>query len=243
MKFFLPTLVVLVQLMVPVAAQSEQTNLRVISSASPYVSQVFDALTIEIFKRLDRPLTLVKLAATERAIASANEGIYDGDGLRVANIITPIYPNLIQVPESYLTLNFVGFAKNKTVKIDGWDSLENYSVGYQIGWKVVEKNLKKAKSIATVPNGESLFKMLNYERVDVIVYVDLEGIGILNELGIKGINKLEPPLLSSDMYLYLNKKHAALVPKIAETLREMKHDGGYQAIIDKVSKTPFEVQE
>lgn len=236
MRFLRFTLIILAQLVVPSQAQAEHTSLKITSSASPYVSQVFDILTIEIFKRLNIPLTLVKISATERAIFSANEGKYDGDGLRVANIITPIYPNLIQVPESYVTLNFVGFAKNKKIKTDGWDSLENYNVGYQIGWKVVEKNLKKAKSIATVPNGKLLFKMLNYERVDVIIYADIEGVGILNELGIKDINMLEPPLLSSDMFLYLNKKHASLVPKIAKTLREMKRDGRYQALMDNVSK-------
>lgn len=203
---------------------------------------MFDLLTIEIFKRLDVPLTLVKLEAGERAISSANEGTYDGDGLRVANIITPLFPNLIKVPESYLTLNFVGFSKNENIRTEGWDSLENYSVGYQIGWKVVEKNLKKAKSIATVPNGDSLFKMLNYERVDVVIYVDMEGVGILNELNINDTHMLQPPLISSEMFLYLNKKHASLVPKIAATLHRMKQDGGYQAIIDKVSRKPYEAK-
>jgi polar amino acid transport system substrate-binding protein len=33
------------------------------------------------------------------------------------------------------------------------------------------------------------------------------------------------------MYLYLNKKHEALVPQIAQALREMKADGTYNKIM------------
>ena len=104
-------LVVLIGFIFSSQTKAQQEPLRIISSASPYVSQVFDQLTIEIFKRLDVPLSLVKEEAGERAISSANQGIYDGDGLRVADIITPIFPNLIQVPESYIRLNFVAFSK------------------------------------------------------------------------------------------------------------------------------------
>jgi len=32
------------------------------------------------------------------------------------------------------------------------------------------------------------------------------------------------------MYLYLNKKHAALVPKLAEALRDMRRDGTLQRL-------------
>ena len=232
----------LVQLFFLPHAYAEQKNVNIISSASPYVSQVFDLLTKEIFDRLDIPLTLVKLKAGERAISSANEGVYDGDGLRVGNIITPNFPNLIQVPESYLTLNFVCFAKKESIPTPSWDSLENYDVGYQIGWKVIEKNLKKAKSIATVPNGHSLFKMLQYDRVDMVIYVDLEGVGIMNELNINNVYQLSPPLLSSEMFLYLNKKHADLVPKIARTLKAMKEDGSYQRLLDSISRAPYETR-
>ncbi len=242
MKRLFSTLIVLAQLIVLPQARAEQAGLNVISSASPYVSQLFDLLTIEIFKRLNVPLNLVKLDAGERAISSANEGVYDGDGLRVGDIISPNFPNLIQVPESYVTLNFVGFSKKLEIKTPNWESLADYSVGYQIGWKVIEKNLKKAKSIATVPNGRSLFKMLNYERVEVVIYVDMEGIGIMNELKINDIHMLQPPLLSSEMFLYLNIKHASLVPKIAAMLKEMKEDGSYQTLIDSISKKPYEAK-
>ena len=39
------------------------------------------------------------------------------------------------------------------------------------------------------------------------------------------------PLKDVDMYLYLNKKHEAVVPRLAKALRDMKVDGTYNKII------------
>ena len=36
------------------------------------------------------------------------------------------------------------------------------------------------------------------------------------------------------MYLYLHRRHEALVPRIAQALREMKSDGSYNRILATV---------
>ena len=36
------------------------------------------------------------------------------------------------------------------------------------------------------------------------------------------------------MYMYLNKSHENLLPKLVEALREMKKDGAYKKIYDGV---------
>lgn len=36
--------------------------------------------------------------------------------------------------------------------------------------------------------------------------------------------------------MYLNKKHAALVPKLAQALADMKADGSYQKLFDMTLK-------
>jgi len=45
-----------------------------------------------------------------------------------------------------------------------------------------------------------------------------------------------PPLARVEMFIYLNKKHAALVPKAAQALVEMKTDGSYQKLYDAYLK-------
>ena len=45
---------------------------------------------------------------------------------------------------------------------------------------------------------------------------------------------LEPPFVEGDWFLYLNKKHAALVPRIAAEIKRMREDGTHQRIFEGV---------
>jgi polar amino acid transport system substrate-binding protein len=49
----------------------------------------------------------------------------------------------------------------------------------------------------------------------------------------RDVQLCEPPLAMREMFIYLHKKHKALVPKLANVLREMKQDGRYQILVDK----------
>ncbi|MPN49018.1 hypothetical protein SDC9_196631 [bioreactor metagenome] len=97
-----------------------------------------------------------------------------------------------------------------------------------------EANASGAKSITKVDKPEQLFKMLDSGRVDLALYTRADGISILRSLGLSSIAPISPPLKDVDMYLYLNKKHEALVPRIAKALREMKGDGTYNKIMFEV---------
>jgi polar amino acid transport system substrate-binding protein len=46
--------------------------------------------------------------------------------------------------------------------------------------------------------------------------------------------QLSPALKDVDMYLYLHKKHEALVPRLAKALRDMKADGTYNRIMSSI---------
>jgi polar amino acid transport system substrate-binding protein len=76
-----------------------------------------------------------------------------------------------------------------------------------------------------------MFRMLDSGRIDLALYTRADGIALIRSLGLSSIAPLSPPLKDVDMYLYLNKKHEALVPQIAQALREMKADGTYNKIM------------
>jgi polar amino acid transport system substrate-binding protein len=57
---------------------------------------------------------------------------------------------------------------------------------------------------------------------------------MVRSLGFKGIVQLSPALKDVDMYLYLHKKHEALVPRLAKALRDMKADGTYNRIMSSI---------
>ena len=44
---------------------------------------------------------------------------------------------------------------------------------------------------------------------------------------------LEPPLASTEMFIYLHRKHAPLAGKLAAALAAMKQDGSYRRIFDE----------
>lgn len=65
------------------------------------------------------------------------------------------------------------------------------------------------------------------------LYERYAGHYLIQSSGFRNIYECSPPLAVRPMFLYLNKKHAALVPRIAKTLKEMKADGTLKAIRSK----------
>jgi polar amino acid transport system substrate-binding protein len=75
--------------------------------------------------------------------------------------------------------------------------------------------------------------MLAMDRIDVAVIERLEGLHFVRSMGLRDVTMLAPAYVEGDWFLYLNKKHAALAPRLAEQIRLMKRDGSYQRIFDQ----------
>ena len=88
--------------------------------------------------------------------------------------------------------------------------------------------------VVTVPTEVELFNMLRMGRVDVALYSKLTGYSIIREMELEEIFHLEPPLATRDMYLYVHARHEALTYDIARVLGEIKQDGTYRLIVDRV---------
>ncbi len=197
-----------------------------------------DQVVAEAFKRIGYQLETVRLPA-ERALINADRGIDDGDLVRVAGLQKK-YPNLIQVPESVMTIDMVLFSKNKpSFVVKSWQSIASHSLAIISGWKIMEKNFGKLGDkveIIKTDNAEQSFTLLAKDRVDFIAYSNWSGLGYLKAHNITNITLLEPPLASPEFYVYLHKKHKKIVPLLANAIREMKKDGSHQAIFDRLLK-------
>jgi len=166
---------------------------------------------------------------SERSLREADAGILDGDSNRVAGL-EALYPNLVRVPESNMLYEFMAFAARPGVRVDNWQDLAGRSVAYIVGWKIVEENLRGA-SATPVATPEELFRLLAAGRVDVVIYHRLGGLYYLRTLGVRGGCAVEPPLAVREMYLYLNRRHAALAEPLARALRAMKADGTHARLL------------
>ncbi len=191
-----------------------------------------DSILRKALNRIGYNLKSVKLPA-ERALINANTGIDDGDLLRIAGL-QKIYPNLIQVPEKVMDMEFVIFTRHASFPVSGWKSLKPWSVAIITGWKILEQNITETAALTKVKNADLLFKLLLKNRTDIIIYSRWLGLAYIKRHHLKNIRMLEPPLDKRSMYVYLNKKHQHLIPKLAASLRKMKQDGSYQRIFDNI---------
>ncbi|CAA7619162.1 Extracellular solute-binding protein family 3 (fragment) [Candidatus Terasakiella magnetica] len=175
----------------------------------------------------------IQLLPGERALTNANNGTNDGDVSRIVGLDEE-YPNLMRVPEVIMRYEHVVFTRAVDAKVTGPEDLRPYDVGVVKGWKIVEWNTTKARSVTLVDESKQLFKMLDDGRIDMAILERMTGLMQVKALGIKGIHVLEPPFLAGDWFLYLNKKHQDLVPRFAAEIRRMKEDGTHERIFRSV---------
>jgi polar amino acid transport system substrate-binding protein len=192
----------------------------------------FKELVHEICNRLDIDLQIIALPYV-RAAHEVNQGTYDADGPRNPTVEKK-HPNLVRVPEVFFFNDLVAFAKKPDIKLSGWESLKSFRVAYVRGWQVYETSVAGVKNLEILNSEKALFKFLYAGRTDVALAARYLGLKLVHDLNLNGIYVVEPPLVVKKMYLYLNKKHAKLAPILAETLREMKADGTYQKIYNKI---------
>lgn len=219
----------------PWPALAQPTTITVSTNNTPLDRLALERLSQEAFRRIGVEFKLVSLPS-ERSLVSANLGEVDGEGLRVAGL-QQTYPNLVQVPERYVGISFVAFARDATIRLDkGWESLAGRSVAFITGWKMFEANAGGARIVNKVDTPEQMFRMLQSGRVELALYTLADGVALTRAMGLADIAPLQPSLKDVDMFLYLHRRHEALVPRVAQALREMKADGSYNRILAGIAK-------
>ncbi len=194
---------------------------------TPEHTGFLDVIATEAFRRVGVELRLVKLPA-ERALLLANDGLQDGDLTRIAGLEGQ-YPNLVRVPEKLVDWDFAAFSKDASIPAN-FEAIRRHSVGLIKGWKIYERNMAGAGRVTTVDSPEQLFRLLDRGRIEVALYAHRMGVALIRKQGLRDIRPLEPPLASRAMYIYLNKRHAELAPKLAAALRALKREGFYQRV-------------
>ena len=187
-----------------------------------------DLVLKEAFRRIGYQINIVHLPS-KRCLVNANNGIDDGLFARVEGMEAG-YPNLVMVPEPVATFEFAVFSKHD-IPVNGWNSLKPYRTGIVTGWKILEKNLAQIPSLTLVTNKKSLFAMLESGRLDAAVFDWTEGEALLSKGKPSTIRPIKPLLAKRDMYVYMNKRHAALVGRLSNALKDMKRDGTFQRIV------------
>ena len=197
------------------------------------IREILEARIQEAFGRLNLKAELCISPSSQRALMLANEE-GDGDAARVPNIkeiATENTDNLVQVPEAIITMELRVYARNLSFPVEGWNSLEKYHNGARYGAKILEQKIPGKRTF--LPTTVQLVQMLDADRIDTMVEWNLVADSTIRNLKVKGIKKLSPPILVQPFYMYVHKKHQALVPELSKALRQMKADGFFDKVAGK----------
>ena len=206
------------------AQQTLATNLLVMNTVgqpplnTPEQDGFMDRVTAEALRRIGYQMQ-----------TNVDAGIDDGEMSRVEGM-EKLYPNLVRVPEKIMSWEFCVFT-NSGIQFTGkWDDLKPYSVSFINGWKILEEKVPQEASVLTVKYPDQLFSLLEKRRTELVIYERWGGLQLVKTNGYSDIHILQPPLVVKDVFIYLNRKYADLVPQLNRAIVEMKQDGSYQKI-------------
>jgi len=159
----------------------------------------------------------------ERALILANGGKIDGVAARLP-LIEAEHTNLLRVPTPLITISGTAFALDETLRIEGWQSLQNYRLVTVRGYKsLLAKTEGGHRTLVNTP-AEAL-TYLAKGRADIALLVDIDGLVARSRLGLTQVKMLQPYLVTQPLFHYLHSDHAELLPKVDAVLSQMEKSG------------------
>lgn len=186
---------------------------------------------VEAFRRLDHPLEFA-VFPTRRLSAEVDQGHIDGEAVRVY-AYADAHPNLVRVEESVLDVEFVFYTANPAVRLTRLEELPSSGLlgEYRRGVALCENTLKQwlpAAQLSDVATTEQGLKKLLALRTDFFCELDNALLTVQAAPEFKGMAKVRKLLKLGNplsLYPYLHKKRAALAPRLAAVLKQMKAEG------------------
>ena len=218
-------------------AQVQSDHTMTISAMDSATTQVPEAVIKEAYRRLKLPLNVIKLPPA-RSLKMSNAGQFDAELARV-KVDHTIYPNLIQVPVAIDLIDATVFSKSVEFEVDGWDSLKPYRIGIRRGVKFTQRGTQGMNVIVGNEN-EQLLKMLDRNRVDIVVLNKHNALTAIEQLNLINIRMLQPSVHYLEVFHYLHKKNQHLLPALTHELQQMEQSGEIEAIMKRIrsSKVP-----
>lgn len=186
------------------------------------------AVLKEAYARIGIKASMRRLPAP-RCLVESNGGTLDGEADRTL-AIEDQYNNLIRVPTSFVSVLNMAFTCRSYLDISSVEDISQYRVGILNGFKVAEEYTHGFPNLYKGDSWSKLLSLLEQNRLDIVI-APKEILSAARTSEVKEcVRMLEPPLIVTPLYHYLNKKHAALVPQIDSVLKEMVVNGEIEAI-------------
>ena len=200
-----------------------------------------------LFARVGRRVEL-RFIPSVRAIHEANQGYVDGDFFRIAAYGLRA-PNLLRVDEP-VAQEGVGMyvASDRFAGLRTMQDLEAWSgapleIGYTRGIVGIDETrgvfeLEARHHMQSTPDLEIGLQMLIKGRLDVFLGPTLGVEALLVQKGLmdSGI-RCAGLFVQRNGYIFLHKRHAALIPGLEAAIRAMKAEGVFPDVLDMVRGT------
>lgn len=186
----------------------------------------------EALRRLGYRL-VYKAYPLRRSSMMTDRGHADGEIHRIPSY-GRLFPKLVRVDEAHFSSVIVAYAARPGIKIDAWSDLQRsgLTVGLLAGTLYLEDKLRAlvgARRMSTPVGIDQGMRMLYAGRFDVLINVEDLVIDWLSKPHDASIDKSRyyraGTLEATDFHAFLSAQHAALAPRLAETLRELKREG------------------
>lgn len=159
----------------------------------------------------------------QESLEQSNEGITDGELARIEKI-TELYPNLRRIPVSISSVEAVAFSKRKDIFIRDWNDLQGRDFTVVRGAKFIESATRKMKK-QYVNSIQEAFVNLENNKTDIIVLPKKSAIRLILKKEFKNIKPISGTLEKLELFHFVHKKNAYLIPIITPILQEMKDNG------------------
>ena len=188
----------------------------------------------EAFRRMGIPIRVASIQLARRTVL-ADKGEIDVDSGRIYQFGAE-HPNLIRVEEPFTHLTFALFSTNPTLRFERIEELKSngLAVEYRRGILFCENQLKAMVTptrLSEVSSEAQGLRKLLASRTDLYCDLEYPVRALLNSPEYRDMIRVYKALElgSVPIYPYLHRKHAALAPQLAATLKQMKAEGLIEA--------------
>lgn len=205
----------------------------ILGGAEHEVTEVSLAILKAAYAKMDIK-AVERMYPSKRSLVEAANGSIDGEINRIKNTEQE-YPSLIRIPVVINSFDSVVYSCRTPYSIDGWDSIKDLRIGILRGIRYAERATRDMQKVTIESSYNKLFDLLKIGRIDVVVSSRPEGFIQRRRPGGECIFTNEPPIDRKELYHFIHKKHADLVPQLTRILKSMKESGEMAAIKEKAT--------
>lgn len=156
-----------------------------------------------------------------RSIQEVESGAADCELLRIRQV-GDHFTEIVRVEIPVISLPIYAYTNDPQLAGLALHEMGRYRVGYVDGALFAKRMTAKLPDVTPVESPDMLFKMLEVDRLDIVIAAENPGDTVMKTVGNGLIYKGAKQLRSVEFYHYLNRRHRALVPRIEWLLTELK---------------------